>query len=105
MSAPEGSSDKSKLTNPLVTRFEFLPALISTPLFPPPLLERKPSKDAVADIVFCLAMGVGVGVCVDVEVTLLVGVMVPEMVAVGVMLGLSNTLGVGVRVTSVDNSS
>lgn len=60
--ADAGIPVMSKLTKPLVTRFTFLPALISSPSFPPPFEDLKPSKEAVAERVIDLITGVGVGV-------------------------------------------
>ena len=70
-----GKLDKSKLTKPRVTRYTLRPALISSPSFPPPLLDLNPSNDAVAERVIVLITGVGVGVGVGflVGVSVVVG--------------------------------
>src|SRR3989344_2164532 len=91
MVLPEGIDEISKLTNPRVMRFTFLPARISIVVFPPPLLDWKPSRVADADSVIDWIFGVGV------TVGLGVGVAVGFLVGVGLLSG--SLLGVGVEVT------
>jgi hypothetical protein len=85
---------KSKLTKPRVMRLMFLPARISTPVLPPPLLDRNPSRAALEVIV--LVWGVGVGVVVG------EGVEVGDGVGDGEGDGVGEEVGVDVGVGDGD---
>ncbi len=97
--APAGISESSKLTNPRVTRLVFLPARISSALFPPLLLERNPSSSANDVIILVLILGVGDKVALGVTDGFFVGLKAPLVkgsVAVGdgAVDGPSETNGV-----------
>jgi len=85
--APTGRAAVPKLTNPRVTRFTFRPTLTSKLVFPPPLLERNPSIEALESKVLVVGVGVGVGVGVD------VGVGVNAPVGFGVTVGVRIIVG------------
>lgn len=97
---PDGISVISKVTKPRLTKFEFLPDLISRVVLPPLLLLLKPSRDAVDERTFDLIMGVGVitglGFLPGVNVRLTVGVKTSVIKVVGCKLYV---VGVGAFVS------
>src|SRR3989304_5000440 len=100
MVLPDGIEEMSKLTNPLEVKVLFLPISIYQVLFPPLLLARQPSKEAVEVMVIDWIETVGVGVAVGFGVGVLVGFLVGVGLLYGSSLGagvdVANEVGVGV---------